>query len=149
VTRFETLLVGLDFSAYSERALATAIDLAKTFRGRIHLLHAYHLPPLVGIPDQVMIPPDFWSGVREAARAKLEQHAEKVRAEGIPVELHLVELPASDALVDVAKQIKADLIVMGTRGLTGLKHVLLGSVAERTLRLAPCAVLAVKDESTT
>jgi nucleotide-binding universal stress UspA family protein len=48
--------------------------------------------------------------------------------------------------VQTAKDLDVDLIVIGTRGLTGLKHVLLGSVAERTLRLAPCPVLAVKAE---
>ena len=53
-------------------------------------------------------------------------------------------MPAASAIVEVAGEAKADLIVMGTRGHTGLKHVLLGSVAERTLRLAPCAVLTVK-----
>jgi nucleotide-binding universal stress UspA family protein len=146
VKRYEKLLVALDFSAHSTKALETAIDLAKIFGARILLLHAVHLPPLIGIPDQVMIPPDVWTGVREAARGKLEQYTEKVRAEGVPVEAFLAEAPASDAIVEEARRAGVDLIVMGTRGLTGLKHVLLGSVAERTLRLAPCAVLTVKDE---
>jgi nucleotide-binding universal stress UspA family protein len=70
------------------------------------------------------------------------------RAAGVLAETHLVEFAAWEAIVETAKQIKADLIVMGTRGLTGLKHALLGSVAERTLRFAPCPVLTVKDEST-
>ena len=49
-------------------------------------------------------------------------------------------------MVDTAERIGADLIVMGTRGLTGLKHVVLGSVAERTVRLAPCPVITVKEK---
>ncbi len=147
MTRFGKLLVALDFSPHSARALDCAIDLAKNYKSKIHLLHAYHLPPLVGMPDELVIPPDFWTGVRDAAGRKLAKAAEKVRAEGVDVETHLVEFAASDAIVETAKRVHADLIVMGTRGLTGLKHVLLGSVAERTLRLAPCPVLAVKDEN--
>ena len=57
---------------------------------------------------------------------------------------HLSEVPAASAIVDMAEELEADLIIMGTRGHTGLKHVLLGSVAERTLRHAPCSVLTVK-----
>jgi nucleotide-binding universal stress UspA family protein len=52
----------------------------------------------------------------------------------------------SEAILAVAREIGADLIVMGTHGHTGLKHALLGSVAERTVRLAPCSVLTVKEE---
>jgi universal stress protein A len=149
VTQFSKILVPIDFSSHSAKALELAIALAKTFGARIHLLHAYHLPPLVGMPDEIVIPPDFWTGVRDAAARKLDKAAQKVKAAGIAVETHLAEFAPSDAIVEAAKTTKADLIVMGTRGLTGLKHALLGSVAERTLRLAPCPVLTVKDEAAT
>ena len=149
MTQFSKVLVPIDFSSHSAKALELAMDLAKTFGGRIFLLHAYHLPPLVGMPDEIVIPPDFWTGVRDAAARKLDKSAQKVKAAGIAVETHLVEFAPSDAIVETAKKTKADLIVMGTRGLTGLKHALLGSVAERTLRLAPCPVLTVKDEAAT
>jgi nucleotide-binding universal stress UspA family protein len=56
-------------------------------------------------------------------------------------------VPAASAIVGQAEELRVDLIVMGTRGHTGLKHVLLGSVAERTLRHAPCSVLTVKELS--
>jgi len=149
VNQFSKILVPIDFSSHSAKALELAMALAKTFGGRILLLHAYHLPPLVGMPDEIVIPPDFWTGVRDAAARKLDKSAQKVKAAGIAVETHLVEFAPSDAIVETAKKTKADLIVMGTRGLTGLKHALLGSVAERTLRLAPCPVLTVKDEAAT
>jgi universal stress protein A len=149
VTQFSKILVPIDFSSHSAKALELAMGLAKTFGGRILLLHAYHLPPLVGMPDEIVIPPDFWTGVRDAAARKLDESVQKVKAAGIPVEIHLVEFAPTDAIVETAKKTKADLIVMGTRGLTGLKHALLGSVAERTLRLAPCPVLTVKDEAAT
>jgi nucleotide-binding universal stress UspA family protein len=140
------ILVPTDFSTHSSKAIETATGLAKVFGAKVHLLHAYHLPMLVGMPDEVVIPPDFWTTVRDAAARKLEKAAQQVKAAGVEVETHLVEFVPSDAIVQTAKDLGVDLIVIGTRGLTGLKHVLLGSVAERTLRLAPCPVLAVKAE---
>jgi nucleotide-binding universal stress UspA family protein len=145
--RFETFLVPIDFSTHSDKALDTAIALAKTFGARIHLLHAYHLPIQVATPDQIIIPRDFWTTVRDSAARKLEKTLQKVTAAGIAGETHLAEMPPAQAITQTAEKIDADLIVMGTRGLTGLKHVLLGSVAERTIRTAPCPVMTVKDES--
>ncbi len=66
--------------------------------------------------------------------------------EGIQCESHLIAQTPSAAIVEAAEQIGADLIVMGTRGLSGLKHILLGSVAERTVRVAPCPVMTVKGD---
>ena len=62
------------------------------------------------------------------------------------VEQTLTPMLPSEAISSAAQELGADLIVMGTRGLTGLKHVMLGSVAERTIRIAPCPVLTVKAE---
>jgi nucleotide-binding universal stress UspA family protein len=147
MTRFETLLVPLDFSPHSDKALDCALDLARLFGSRIHLLHAYHLPVQVATPDQVIIPRDFWTAVRDSAARKLDNALERVKAAGVEGETHLAELPPAQAITQTAEQINADLIVMGTRGLTGLKHVLLGSVAERTIRSAPCPVMTMKDEA--
>jgi nucleotide-binding universal stress UspA family protein len=63
------------------------------------------------------------------------------------VHAHITADAASSAIVESADQLGADLIVMGTRGLTGMKHILLGSVAERTVRLAHCPVMTVKGPS--
>jgi nucleotide-binding universal stress UspA family protein len=139
------ILVPIDFSVHSERALDTAIALAKRYGARVHLLHAYHLPVTVATPEQIVIPRDFWRSVRDAATEKLESSADRVQAEGVAVESHLTEDSPAPAIVEAAEKLEVDLIVMGTRGNTGLKHVLLGSVAERTLRTAPCPVLTVKD----
>lgn len=141
------ILVPTDFSVHSAKAIDAAATLAKAFGAKVHVLHAYHLPMLVGMPDEVVIPPDFWTTVRDAAARKLEKAAQQLKGQGVEVETHLVEFVPSDAIVQTARDLGVDLIVMGTRGLTGLKHVLLGSVAERTLRLAPCAVLTVKGEA--
>jgi nucleotide-binding universal stress UspA family protein len=140
------ILVAHDFSPYGDRAFATGIALARRFGAQLHVVHAYHLPVLVGMPDEIAIPTEFWTGVRDAAARRVEAAVALARAAGIVVEPHLVEGPPAEAIREVAEQVSADLIVIGTRGHTGLKHVLLGSVAERTLRHAPCAVLTVKDD---
>ena len=93
------------------------------------------------------IPQDLWTQIRDAAGRKLDKASQTVSAEGLTVETHLTEGANAQAIVEVAVKIGADLIVMGTRGLSGLKHVMLGSVAERTVRLAPCPVMTVKTDA--
>jgi nucleotide-binding universal stress UspA family protein len=141
---FRNILVPVDFSEHSSRALDTAIELAKQFQGKLHLVHSYPITPVMLAPYEVSLPVDLERSVRQAADKQLGEWAARVRQAGVPVETSSTAEPASDAIVGCAKKIGADLIVMGTQGLTGLKHLLLGSVAERTLRLAPCPVLTLK-----
>jgi len=142
--RFRTILVPLDFSTHADAALDLAIELAKEHHGELHLLHAYELPAAVTLAYGVAIPQTLWDGVQQAAQARLEKALGHVRSAKVAGVAHLVTGPAADAIVETAAEQKADLIVMATRGLTGLKHVLLGSVAERTLRTAPCPVLTLR-----
>ena len=144
---FRKLLVPLDFSKHSDAALALAIELAKEHGAEIHLVHAYELPAAVTMAYGVAIPQAVWDGVQEAALARLEEGRKRVEAAGLKGSTHLATAPAADAVAQAAETFGADLIVMGTRGLTGLKHVLLGSVAERTIRTAPCPVLTVKSDA--
>jgi nucleotide-binding universal stress UspA family protein len=144
MTRIRTILVPVDFSAHSAKALDSAVDLAKVFGAGIHLLHCYQINVGGVSPYGLVIPEDFDREVRAAAEQKLHEWAERARAEGIAVEEQLSPMFPAATLADTAEEISADLIVMGTRGLTGLRHVLLGSVAERTIRVAPCPVLTVK-----
>ena len=144
VGRFRTLLVPIDFSTHADGALDLAIELAREHRGEIHLVHAYELPAAVTLAYGVAMPQTVWDGVQKAAQARLEQALARVRAAGIAGTTHLATGPAAEAIAAAAEAQKADLIVMPTRGLTGLKHVLLGSVAERTLRTAPCPVLTIR-----
>ena len=145
--RIENIVVPVDFSAHSERAIGTALALAKTFGAKLHLVHAYYLPFPLGTPDRIAIPQDFAKALRDSASHKLETVLQRVTGEGIPGEIHLTGSPPVQAIEETAERVGADLIVMGTRGLTGLKHVLLGSVAERTIRTAPCPVMTVKNSS--
>lgn len=147
MAHFRKLLVPLDFSKHSDAALALAIELAMEHGAEIHLVHAYELPAAVTMAYGVAIPQAVWDGVQQAALGRLEEGRKRVEAAGAKATTHLATAPAADAIAHAAQSFGADLIVMGTRGLTGLKHVLLGSVAERTIRTAPCPVLTVKSDA--
>lgn len=141
---FQKILVAVDFSDHSDRALDVAIDFAKQFGSELHLVHAFDVRIPLVTPYEVAIPTTFIEEAREAAVAKLDALIKKASAAGVTAQSHLSEVPAASAIVDQAEELGVDLIIMSTRGHTGLKHVLLGSVAERTLRHAPCSVLTVK-----
>lgn len=138
------ILVPVDFSEHSKQALDIAVGLAKTLSAEVHLVHVLHYPVQVAAPGQMAIPADLWTEIRDAAARKLEKTTKTVEGEGIKAESHLSEGPNAHSIVELAEKLGVDLIVMGTRGLSGLKHVMLGSVAERTVRLAHCPVLTVK-----
>jgi nucleotide-binding universal stress UspA family protein len=138
------ILVPVDFSDHSRRALDEAIGLAEVFGAELHLLHCYQLHPALIAPYGIVIPETLDHDIRMAALRRLSEWREKASAQGIRVQEHITANFPSDEIATMAEKLGADLIVMGTRGLTGFKHVLLGSVAERTLRLAPCPVLTVK-----
>ena len=142
--RFNEILVPLDFSPHSTKAMEQAIELAKMFEGRLHLLHSYSVYVGAVPPYGIVVPESFDLECREAASRELKQWADKARAAGVEVKTTITPSAPLEAIVRTAEEIGADLIVMGSRGLTGLKHVLLGSVAERTLRTA-CPMLTVKD----
>ena len=138
------ILVPTDFSPDAEVAVQQAVELAKAFKARVTLLHAYHVPLPVLPAESYSIPADLIDSVRDAAKSRLAELEGQVSQSGLEVGSELSAEPPSLAIVDAAERLGVDLIVMGTRGLTGLKHVVLGSIAERTLRHAPCPVLTVK-----
>ena len=142
--QIRSILVPVDFSEDAACALEMAISLARSFGARIHLLHCYPIQ-LGGIsPYGLVVPESLDREVREAAAARLAEWREKVSAAGVEVGDSVTPIFPSEAIAEEARARDVDLIVMGTRGLSGLRHVLLGSVAERTLRIAPCPVLTVK-----
>jgi len=141
---FRILLVPIDFSESSSRALDTAVALAKRFDARVHLLHACQLNTSV-YPYGMIIGEELEQRLREAAQQKLDEWCERAVAGGVSAEATVSPGTPSESILELAAGLPADLIVMGTRGLSGLKHVMLGSVAERTLRAAPCPVLTVRE----
>jgi len=145
MVKIETILVPIDFSEHASHALDYAIELAEHFGAKLHLLHSYPLHPGMASADYgACVPADLDGTFRAGANEQLKACAEKVTARGLHVETNATPVPAADAISAHAEALQADLIVMGTRGLTGMKHVLLGSVAERTVRMAPCPVMTLK-----
>jgi universal stress protein A len=147
---WQTLLVPHDFSPSADRAMAVASDLARHHNGaRIVLLHVTHLPP--GLTADAMIT-DRGSGdlvrvdafARTESLRELDQRAQTLRSAGIPVELRATLGDVVEQVLRVAEDERADLIVMGTHGRTGLAHFFLGSIAEKVLRQATIPVLTVR-----
>jgi len=139
----ETILLPVDFSAHSGRALAVTLELAKALGAKVHVFHCFQV--LVGgrapLGSTGLDPK-----LREEAEAGLQQCVDQLKKAGVTVESEVLPRPyPSEAILDVAAKVQPDLIVMGTKGATGLKHILLGSVAERIIREAPCPVLTAKD----
>jgi nucleotide-binding universal stress UspA family protein len=137
------ILVPVDFSESSATAVEHAIEFAKAFDAEIDLIHSCHANPAVITPYGSVFPGNLFDSLRAAASEQLEKVRDQVRAAGIEATTHLSDNVPSCAIVDAAQELSSDLIVMGTRGLTGLKHVVLGSVAERTVRHAGCPVMTV------
>jgi nucleotide-binding universal stress UspA family protein len=138
------ILVPLDFSEHAESILEWAAHLAKEHGSTLVLMHAYHLPVEFQQMEGAYLPAEFWTQVKTEAEKALEEHATKLRGQGISVETEVIEGYPATAIEEEAERQKADLIVIGTHGHTGLKHLLLGSVAERVVQKSPCPVLTVK-----
>ncbi len=146
---FRTILVPYDFSDHSRKALETALDLGRRFDSNLHLLHVV-TPPIVAYPTMgtaAAPPPSLLLDVREAAERSLNDVVAAIENSPGAVKAHIATGGATaEAIREAAATLGADLIVMGTHGRTGMARVFLGSVAERTLRLAPCPILMVSAE---
>lgn len=128
-----------DFSAGSNYALRLACAVARDSHAHLVLLHVFTPQPIIGGED--LLPPD--PEIRKAELLSQLQELPVDDGEAL-VERRLEEgYPGSD-ISRIAQEMKADLIVMGTHGRTGLSRLLMGSVAEQTVRKAPCPVLTVK-----
>jgi len=148
--QIKTILVATDFSRDAESALETAIEFAKAYDAKIKIFHAYHveIPPIyAGFGGDFTRPEDILEPIREGAEATMKNLVEEVCAKGVSAEGRVSLEHASHGILDEAERVLADLIVLGTRGLTGIEHLVLGSTAERVVRLANCPVLTVKTKS--
>jgi nucleotide-binding universal stress UspA family protein len=130
-----------DFSDTADVALEWAMALARQHGASLCLVHALTLP--APLPDYVPSGTDFGEEMHQIALRKLEETAARVRAAGIAVDLEVPIGVPSQSIIRVAEEEHADLLVLGTRGLTGITHLLLGSTAERVVQRAPCPVLTV------
>jgi nucleotide-binding universal stress UspA family protein len=139
------ILVPIDFSDYSRDVVTFAADLSRRYEAQLHLLHV-HQPMVYTLPDNyVVLTAAQLSRIHETLTKLLDDMKQTAQATlPTPVESTLLEGFPANEIVRVATDSAFDLIVMGTHRRTGLKHWLLGSVAEYVVRLAPCPVLTVR-----
>jgi len=146
VRQIRRILHASDFSPASRAALSTAIDLARAQRATVLVVHVLSIvPPFLG---EGYVPPKVWDeieeGQRRGAQTQLDRLVARARRTGVRVKgLLVLGNPYLD-IARTARRQRADLIVMGTHGRTGLTRALLGSVADRVLRTAHCPVLTVR-----
>ncbi len=136
------ILAPHDFSEVAEYALKHALFLAEKLSARVTLLHVYDDSPY-GYPDARMTRDEFETAVKESAARSLDAIEARVRRLNIDVDASLRRGRPWEQIVTVAAEARADLIVIGTHGRRGVARALIGSVAEKVLRMATCPVLAV------
>ena len=143
--QLKRIVCPVDFSVFARAALDEATSLARERRAELSILHAYQNPSLV-LPMSGYVGPasDIFAGMRDQLAKELETLAEAPRNQGIVVRIVVLEGTPYACIVDYAKEWSADLIVMSTHGRTGVSHLLTGSVTERVVRHAPCAVLVTR-----
>lgn len=137
--QIKTVLVPLDFSRASIQALKYAISLAKEFESTIHLVHVQHSEELTAIENAGGLMLSCMDAIALMQDRLSEALPKKMPF--WPENCHVVSGRPFEEICKLARQIKADLIVLPTRGLGTLKHIVLGSTAERVVRYAPCPVL--------
>jgi nucleotide-binding universal stress UspA family protein len=133
----ERILVALDGSDHSQKAFDQALSLARVCNSELFAISVVDL-----YPEQMEVAPALEEKMSKEAKAILESAKQKAEQENIACETVVrIGIPANEAIVEEAKERNIDLIVMGTHGRTGLKRVVMGSVAERVIGHAPCGVL--------
>ena len=153
-----SIVVGTDGSEPAQEAVRQATDLASREGARLHLVTAYHDPQIVqettvwtNDPKGVIDTGRTGGGghietvdLREVAESVVKRAARDALSKGVEVETHARQGHPAEVIIDVANQEHADLIVVGSRGLTGIKRYLLGSVSSKVSEHAPCNVMIVR-----
>jgi nucleotide-binding universal stress UspA family protein len=144
---FKTIVVGTDGSETASQAVRQAIELAKELGASIELVSAYEPVPAARLREEArQVPEDLqWMvNPREDVDATLREAAAWVESDGLNVRTYAREGDPADAILDVAEERGADLIVVGNKGMTGAKRFLLGSVPNKVSHHAPCSVLIIR-----
>ena len=141
--RISRILVPMDFSVHADAAFAYALDLARALSAAVHLLHVVEDPLAAGVWSA-----DMYTAEIAGLQINLVRDAED-RLGGLvaphtgTVTSEVRRGRAAKQILDAATEWRADLIVMGTHGRTGIAHAVMGSIAEKVVRLAPCPVLTL------
>ena len=144
---FRSIVVGTDGSDTARKAVQEAIDLAKAVGAAVNLVSAYEPVPQARLRAEARQAPEdlqWMINPREDVDATLSDAADTVREAGLEVETFAREGDPADAILDVAEERDADLIVVGNKGMTGARRFLLGSVPNKVSHHAPCSVLIVR-----
>ncbi len=146
MTAITRILYPTDFSEPEAAALAPATTLARLFHAEVIPLHVVEPLP---VPAEGYFPTGAWPAYMDETRREavdqLDRLAGALKAEGVVATSRLAAGPVVSRILNAAKEESADLIAMGTHGRTGLSSVLLGSVADKVVRLATCPVLTVRN----
>jgi nucleotide-binding universal stress UspA family protein len=144
---FTRIVVGTDGSETAAEAVRQAIDLAKLSGATLSIVSAYAPIPERKVKDQQRDAPadvQYELNPREDVNLVLDTAAADARKEGIDVQTHPVEGDPAEGILNVAEETKADLIVVGNKGMTGARRFLLGSVPNNISHHAPCSVMVVR-----
>jgi nucleotide-binding universal stress UspA family protein len=140
---YKTIVVGTDGSPSAGQAVAHAAELAKAFDATLHLVHAY-LPPTATLAGSGVLPinpTDLLEGAADHGESICSEAALEAQKICPKVERHVVPADAAEAIIGTAESVGADLIVVGNRGMAGVKRFLLGSVPNRVAHHSPCHVM--------
>ena len=144
---FRSIVVGTDGSETAGEAVRAAIELAKAVGASVDVVSAYEPVPQQRLREEARQAPtdlQWMVNPREDVDATLRDAAERVEGAGIEVQTFAREGDPADAILDVAEERGADLIVVGNKGMTGAKRFLLGSVPNKVSHHAPCSVLIIR-----
>jgi nucleotide-binding universal stress UspA family protein len=144
---FGSIVVGTDGSDTASEAVKQATELANAVGAKIHLVSAFE--PIGNQrlrEEQQQVPEDMsWMvNQREDVDATLREAAEQIKEAGVEVETYARQGDPADAILDVAEEKNADLIVVGNKGMSGAKRFLLGSVPNKVSHHAPCSVMIIR-----
>jgi nucleotide-binding universal stress UspA family protein len=144
---FKSIVVGTDGSETATEAVRQAVDLAQSLEAKIELVSAYEPVPAGRLREERREAPEDlqWAiNPREDVDATLEEAASIAQAAGVEVATYSRQGDPADAILDIAEEREADLIVIGNKGMTGAKRFLLGSVPNKVSHHAPCSVLIIR-----
>jgi universal stress protein A len=140
---FKQIVCATDFSDTAEAAWELAVELARTHQAELVLVHVFiELPVYTEVA--VTSVQQVWEEQRRWAEEQLAERVEAAAGRGAAARYLLRTGTAPEEIVQAATDERADLVVVGTHGRTGLNRLMIGSVAERVVRVAPCPVLTVK-----
>ncbi|HEX4995020.1 MAG TPA: universal stress protein [Methylomirabilota bacterium] len=146
MAKIRTVMLASDFSAVSDAAFARAVELAKANRATLLVMHAVMLS--TASLGSAYVPPPTWDRIEAAMHAAAQKQigalVAKARRAGVRAAGLVVAGNPYEAIVRAARSKRADMLVLGTHGRTGLPRFFLGSVAARVLATAPCPVLTVR-----